>query len=113
MRRMAPSRLLKNSCIGAFSTSLTGEVAIKKKMDKPQPQRKYIQGLPLPPPGSELSFFHPRERQKGESRRTASVTYKNKMISANQRTFVPTMSLGSDSNRCLSCFCERCPFAEK
>ncbi len=74
MSDKAPVRFLKNSWMGTWSASLTRELATATKMDKPQPARKYIHGLPLLSTGSDLSFFQPRERQNGESRRTASVT---------------------------------------
>src|SRR5205807_6093772 len=81
-------------------------------MAKPQPERKYIHGLPLPVVGSDLSLFQPRERQKGRPRKTARVMERKRKSNAYQRTFVPTRNCGLDSIICCSCFCVRCLLAE-
>jgi len=69
-----PPRLLNISWIGTCSAFFTRELAMMTNRDKPEPEMKYIQGLPLPARGFASSLFQPSDRQNGKSRSTESVT---------------------------------------
>src|SRR2546430_12713475 len=62
-----PLRLLNISWMGICSAFFTRELVMMTNSDSPDPEMKYIQGLPFPARGFASSFFQPSDRQKGKS----------------------------------------------
>src|SRR5262249_15846327 len=91
---MALRGLLKISWMGRWSVFFMRDVATATKSDNPHPARKYIHGRPLPTVRPVPNLPQPSDVQNGSSRRTLSVMYKNRIITADHRIVVPTRNLG-------------------